>query len=54
MDKIKDLQLKKEIIIGMIEVWAELLLKIDKELRIERTKKILKEIKERMYESNEK
>lgn len=54
MDREQELKLKKEIVIGMIELWCDLLVKIDKKLKKERTKKLLKEIKERMYESNEK
>lgn len=54
MDKEKELQIKKEIVIGMIELWCDLLVKIDKELKREKMKKLLKQIKERMYESNEK
>lgn len=54
MDREQELKLKKEIVVGMIELWYDLLIKIDKELKKERMKKLLKEIKERMYESNEK
>lgn len=54
MDKETNLKFKKQIVIGMIELWCDLLIKIDKELKKERMKKLLKEIKERMYESNEK
>lgn len=54
MDKEQELKFKKEIVIGMIELWCDLFVKIDKELKKERVKKLLKEIKERMYESNEK
>ena len=54
MDKEQELKFKKEIVIGMIELWCDLLVKIDKELKKEKIKKLLKEIKERMYESNEK
>ena len=54
MDREQELKLKKEIVVGMVELWCDLLIKIDKELKKERIKKILKEIKERMYESNEK
>lgn len=54
MDKEQELKLKKEIVVGMIELWRDLLVKIDKELKREKMKKLLKQIKERMYESNEK
>ena len=50
MDKEQELKLKKEIVIGMIELWCNLLEKIDKELKKERVKKLLKRIKECMYE----
>lgn len=50
MDKEKELQIKKEIVVGMIELWCDLLIKIDKELKQERVKKLLKRIKECMYE----
>lgn len=48
MDKEQELKFKKEIVVGMIELWCDLLIKIDKELKKERIKKLLKEIKERM------
>ena len=48
MDREQELKLKKEIVVGMIELWYDLLIKIDKELKKERIKKLLKEIKERM------
>ena len=48
MDREQELKLKKEIIIGMVELWCDLLIKINKELKKERMKKLLKEIKERM------
>lgn len=54
MDKQQELQLKKEIIVGMIELWSNLLGKIEKELKKERIKKILKRINEGMYEINKK
>lgn len=54
MDREQELKLKKEIVVGMIELWCGLLEKIDKELKRERMKKLLKQIEERMYESNEK
>ena len=50
MDKEQELKLKKEIVIGMVELWCDLLIKIDKELKKERMKKLLKRIKESMYE----
>lgn len=50
MDKEQELKFKKEIVIGMIELWCDLLVKIDKELKKERVKKLLKRIKEYMYE----
>ena len=50
MDREQELKLKKEIVVGMIELWCDLLIKIDKELKKERIKKILKRIKECMYE----
>ena len=50
MDKEQELKFKKEIVIGMIELWCGLLVKIDKELKREKMKKLLKQIKERMYE----
>ena len=52
MDREQELRLKKEIVIGMIELWCDLLVKVDKELKREKIKKILKKIKESMYESN--
>lgn len=48
MDREQELKLKKEIVVGMIELWCDLLVKIDKELKKEKIKKLLKEIKERM------
>ena len=48
MDKEQELKFKKKIVVGMIELWCDLLVKIDKELKKERMKKLLKEIKERM------
>lgn len=48
MDREQELKLKKEIIIGMVELWCDLLIKINKELKKERMKKLFKEIKERM------
>lgn len=42
MDKEQELKFKKEIVIGMIELWCDLLEKIDKELKKERTKKTFK------------
>lgn len=48
MDREQELKLKKEIVVGMIELWCDLLIKIDKELKKERMKKFLKQIKERM------
>ena len=50
MNKEQELKFKKEIVIGMIELWGDLLVKIDKELKKERVKKLLKRIKECMYE----
>ena len=50
MDREQELKLKKEIVVGMVELWCDLLIKIDKELKKERIKKILKRIKECMYE----
>ena len=50
MDREQELKLKKEIVVGMVELWCDLLIKIDKELKKEKIKKLLKEIKERMYE----
>ena len=50
MDKEQELKFKKEIVIGMIELWCDLLVKIEKELKREKMKKLLKQIKERMYE----
>lgn len=54
MDIIKDLEYKKDMLINILVMCSDLLLEIEQELKIERTKKLLKEIKERMYESNEK
>ena len=48
MEREQELKLKKEIVIGIIELWSDLLIKIDKELKKERMKKFLKQIKERM------
>lgn len=48
MDKEQELKLKKEIVISMIELWCDLLEKIDKELKKERVKKLLKRIREKI------
>lgn len=54
MDIIKDLEYKKDMLINILVMGSNLLLEIEQELKIEKTKRLLKEIKERMYESNEK
>lgn len=54
MDIIKDLECKKDMLINILVMGSNLLLEIEQELKKERMKKLLKEIKERMYESNEK
>ena len=54
MDVIKDLEHKKDILINVLVMCSDLIMEIEQEVKIERTKKILKQIKERMYESNEK
>lgn len=54
MDIIKDLECKKDMLINILVMGSNLLLEIEQELKIEKTKRLLKEIKERMYESNEK
>lgn len=53
MDKETNLKFKKQIVIGMIELWCDLLIKIEIELKREKMKKLLKEIKEKMYEGIE-
>lgn len=50
MDREQNLQLKKEIAIEIIKIWNEALTNINKDLKRERVKKLLKRIKECMYE----
>lgn len=48
MDREQNLQLKKEIAIEIIKIWNETLTNINKDLKRERVKKLLKRIMEKI------